>query len=222
MKPICTAVFAAALLGAGGGAQAAGIGLRAGTTGIGGDVAFSVLPTLSARIGYSAMSFDTTIDETDIDYDGDVKLSNLNLLLDFTPLGPVPFRITAGFIVNDNEVDLHARTRNGTLTINGVVYPVAQLASVTGTIKPGNRAAPYLGIGYGNVAGFGVNFYFDLGVMFQGTPEVRLSSTCNPPLTPAQCSRLASAVTAEQARLQGEVSSFKYYPVANIGVTIGF
>jgi hypothetical protein len=222
MKRIRTAAFAAALLGASAGAQAAGVGLRAGTTGIGADVAFGVLPTLSARIGYSGMSFDTTIDETQIEYDGDVKLSNLNLLLDFTPLGPVPFRITGGFIFNDNKIDLRARTRNGTLTINGVVYPVEQLATVTGTMKPGNRAAPYLGIGYGNVAGFGVNFYFDLGVMFQGTPEVRLSSTCNPPLTAAQCGRLAAAVTAEQARLQDEVSSFKYYPVANIGITIGF
>jgi hypothetical protein len=27
---------------------------------------------------------------------------------------------------------------------------------------------------------------------------------------------------AEQARLQNEISGFKYYPVANIGITIGF
>jgi hypothetical protein len=221
MKLTRASALAVALLSATA-AEAAGVGLRAGTTGFGGDIAFGVLPTLSARIGYSGMSFNHAIDETDIEYDGDFKLSNLNLLLDFTPLGPVPFRITGGFILNDNKVDLRARGNNGTLTIGGVPYPVDQLVSLTGTIKPGNRAAPYLGIGYGNVAGFGVNFYFDLGVMFQGTPEVRLSSTCNPPLTPVQCSRLEAAVAGEQARLQNEVSSFKYYPVANIGITIGF
>lgn len=213
-------VFAAAALGAAGAAQAAGVGVRAGTTGLGADIAFGLVPTLAARIGYSGLSYDRTIDATDIEYDGRLRLSNLNLLLDFSPLGP--FRITGGFIVNDNKVDVTGRPSNGTFTINGVTYPAAAVGSLGGTVKSGNRAAPYVGIGYGNVAGAGVNFYFDLGVMFQGTPEARLSATCGAGLSPAQCSQLQSNVAAEQARLQSDISAFKYYPVANIGVTIGF
>jgi hypothetical protein len=209
------------LLGATGSAQAAGIGVRAGTTGVGGDVAFGLLPTLSARIGYSGLSYSRDIDVTDIDYDGKLRLSNLNLLLDFSPL-PGPFRLTGGFIVNDNKVDVTGRATNGTYTINGVTYPAAAVGSLAGTVKSGNRAAPYLGVGYGNVAGFGVNFYFDLGIMFQGTPEARLSATCGAALSGAQCAQLQANVAAEQAKLQNEISGFKYYPVANIGVTIGF
>ena len=89
-------------------------------------------------------------------------------------------------------------------------------------MKSGNRAAPYLGIGYGNVAGFGVNFYFDLGVMFQGTPSASLSATCGSAVPASTCSQLQRDVAAEQTRLQDEISGFQYYPVANIGVTIGF
>ena len=208
-------------LGVAGAAHAAGVGLRAGTTGIGGDLGFSLMPTLSARIGYSGLSYNMTVDQTDVKYDTKLRLSNLNLLLDFSPL-PGPFRITGGFIINDNKADVTGEPTNGTYTINGVTYPAAAIGSLGGTVKAGNRAAPYLGIGYGNVAGAGVNFYFDLGVMFQGTPSASLSATCGSALPAAACSQLQRDVAAEQTKLQNEISGFKYYPVANIGITIGF
>lgn len=218
MKPC---VLVATMLTAAGAAQGAGVGVRAGTTGVGADLGFSLMPTLSARIGYSGLSYNTTVDQTDVKYDTKLRLSNLNLLLDFSPL-PGPFRVTGGFIFNDNKADVTGEPTNGTYTINGVTYPAAAIGSLGGTVKSGNRAAPYLGIGYGNVAGAGVNFYFDLGVMFQGTPSASLSATCGSALPTAACSQLQRDVAAEQTRLQNEISRFKYYPVANIGVTIGF
>lgn len=221
MKRLRASLLIAAALTVAGSAHAAGVGLRAGTTGVGGDVGFGLLPTLSARIGYSGLSFSRDVDVTDVDYDGDLKLSNLSALLDFSPL-PGPFRITAGFIFNDNKIDLSGRPRNGSYTLNGTTYAAADVGGLSGSLKSGNRAAPYLGVGYGNVAGFGVNFYFDLGVMFQGTPGASLSATCGAALTATQCAQLQSNVAAERTRLQNEISGFKYYPVANIGVTIGF
>ena len=212
---------AATALAAASGAQAAGVGVRAGTTGLGADVGFSLVPTLSARLGYSGLSYSRTVDVTDVDYDGRLRLSNLNLLLDFSPL-PGPFRITGGLIFNDNKVDVTGRPTGGTFTLNGNVYPAAAVGSLSGTVKSGNSAAPYLGIGYGNVAGLGVNFYFDLGVMFQGTPSASLAATCGAAVPASVCSQVQRDVAAEQARLQDQISGFKYYPVANIGVTIGF
>jgi hypothetical protein len=221
MKLSKACAIVALTIGAAGAAHAAGVGLRAGTTGLGADIGFGLLPTLSARVGYSGLSYNRTVDVTDIKYDGKLKLSNLNLLLDFSPL-PGPFRVTGGFIVNDNKVDLNGQSSNGTYTINGVTYPASAVGNLGGTVTAGNRAAPYLGIGYGNVAGLGINFYFDLGVMFQGTPNASLSATCGSALSTAQCSQLQANVVAEQNRLQNNISGFKYYPVANIGVTIGF
>jgi hypothetical protein len=212
---------AATALAAASGAQAAGVGVRAGTTGLGADVGFSLVPTLSARLGYSGLSYSRTVDVTDVEYDGRLRLSNLNLLLDFSPL-PGPVRITGGLIFNDNKVDVTGRPTGGTFTLNGNVYPAAAIGSLSGTVKSGNSAAPYLGIGYGNVAGLGVNFYFDLGVMFQGTPSASLAATCGAAVPASVCSQVQRDVAAEQARLQDQISGFKYYPVANIGVTIGF
>jgi hypothetical protein len=199
-------VFAAAVL-ASGAAHAAGVGVRVGTTGIGGDIAFGVAPTLSARVGYSAGSWSHTTSTSSASYDGKLKLSNLNGFLDFHPLGPA-FRLTGGVILNDNKYDATGR-------------PNGAPGSFNATVKSGKRAAPYLGVGWGNVAGMGVNFYADLGVMFMGSPKATLNADCSG-LSASQCATLQSQATAEQARLEDELKRFKAYPVLNIGLTIGF
>lgn len=200
--------------------EAAGIGVRAGTMGVGVDFGWSLAPTLSARIGYSGLSYKTTIEETDISYDTKLKLSNLNGFLDWSPLGP--FRITAGIIGNGSKADMTGTPAGGTFTINGVPYNAADVGTLSGSVEPGSSAAPYLGIGYGNVAGAGVNFYFDLGVIFQGAPTASLSASCGPAVPPAQCTQIRNDVAAEQQRLQEKLDKYKVFPVLNIGVTIGF
>jgi hypothetical protein len=216
--PIAFFLACIALLPAAG--HAAGIVVRGGTTGLGGDVGVEVVPTLNARIGYSALGFNRNFDSNNVRYDGKVKLSNLSGLLDWHPLGP--FRLTGGVIFNDNRVDVNGQpASNGTYTFNGNTYQSSD-ASVNGTVRAGRRAAPYLGVGYGNIAGAGVNFFFDLGVMFQGSPKVALNANCSPSLSAAQCSQLQSDTAEEARRLEDKFNRYKYFPVANIGITIGF
>ncbi|HZO03513.1 MAG TPA: hypothetical protein VFB93_20175 [Burkholderiales bacterium] len=191
----------------GGSAHAAGIGVRAGTTGLGADFGWAIAPTLGGRIGLSGMNFNTDVETDAVNYDAKVKLANLNLLLDWSPLGP--FRISAGFIANNNKVDL-----TGQSTVGGGPIPAG--STLNGTVKPEKDFAPYLGVGYGNVWTAGVNFYFDLGVMFQGSPEVTLN--CSGP----GCAAAASQIEAERQRIQDKLDKYKYFPVLNIGITIGF
>jgi len=200
--------------------HAAGIGMRAGTTGVGGDIGWDVAPTLSARVGYSALQFNKSIDSSDVHYDGKVKLSNLSGLLDWGILGPM--RLTGGVILNDNRYDVNGQPTNGTFTLNGNTYQASQVGSVNGTVKSGHPVAPYLGIGYGNVSGKGVNFYFDLGVMYMGSPKATLNASCGPGLSAANCTQLQNDTAEEQRRLEDKLSRYKYFPVANIGITIGF
>ena len=199
-------VFAlAALLLAAGPAHAFGIGVRAGTTGIGADLAWDIAPTLSARVGYSALKWSHDVETSAVDYDGRLELGNLNTLIDFHPLGPV-FRISGGLIFNDNKYDLRSKEFGGALR---------------GTVEAGKSAAPYLGIGWGTVAGAGVNFYADLGIMFMGSPKARLSVDCTG-VSASACSQAQSQAAAEQARLEDELKHLKYFPVLNLGLTIGF
>jgi hypothetical protein len=199
---------------------AAGIGVRAGTTGVGIDVGWSVVPTLNARIGYSGLGFNTSVNTNDVDYDGKVRLSNLSGLLDWSPLGP--FRITAGIVGADNKVDIKGTPAGSTYTINGNTYQASDVGNLSGTVKVGNGVTPYLGFGYGNVAGAGVNFYFDIGVMIQGSPKTSLTANCGVALSPAQCAQLQDDVEVERLKVQDKLNKYKLYPVASIGITIGF
>jgi hypothetical protein len=200
-------ILVAVLAAAAGAAQAGGVGIRAGTTGVGADLGWDIAPTLGGRVGISAMNVNTDFDTSSANYDAKVKLANLNLFLDWSPLGP--FRITGGFIANDNKIDLTGRPTSG----------VAAGTTLTGQVTPERSFAPYLGVGYGNVWTKGINFYFDLGVMFQGSPQVS-SLTCQG--NAAQCAAAQPQIEAERQRVQDELNRFKYYPVANIGLTIGW
>jgi hypothetical protein len=198
----------AAALAACGTAQAAGIGVRAGTTGLGADVAFNVAPTFDARVGYSAGSWGYDTSTNGASYSGDVKLSNLNAFVDWRPLIASFFRVTGGVVFNKNKYEATG-------------HPAGGIGSFDATVESGKSAAPYLGIGYGAVAGAGVNFYADLGVMFMGEPKATLTANCAG-ISGAQCTSLNNQVTAEQQRLQDELKRFRYYPVLNLGITIGF
>lgn len=200
-------LFFSAALAACGAAQAAGIGVRAGTTGIGADVAWDLVPTISARVGYSALKWGYDVNTSNASYNGDVRLSNLSGLLDFHPLGPA-FRLTGGVILNDNKYRATGRP-------NGIA------GSFDATVKPAHRAAPYLGIGWGNVSGTGVNFYADLGVMLMGSPKASINANCSG-LSPAQCSAVQSEAARQQAELEDKLKGFRAYPVLNLGLTIGF
>jgi hypothetical protein len=195
-------------------AQAAGVGVRAGSTGVGGDIGFNVAPTLDARVGYSYLRYKTHYN-SDINYDAKLQLSNLNGLLDWSPF-PGGFRVSGGLIANQNKVDLHST--GGSFTVNGNSYASGD---VNGTVKSGRSIAPYLGIGYGNVARAGVNFYFDLGIMFMGSPKASLSASCGS-LNATQCAQLRSDLDEERAKIENDLKKYKYFPVANIGITIGF
>jgi hypothetical protein len=207
MRMVLGAVLAAAAASA----QAGGVGLRAGTTGVGADYGFDIAPTLGGRLGISGMNFNTHVDTSDVRYDAKAKVLTGSLLLDWSPLGP--FRISGGFMPNNNKVDLTGQPSGGG------TFPAG--SSLTGQVKPDKSFAPYLGVGYGNVWTKGVNFYFDLGVMFQGSPQVTLSLDCGS-ANPAQCATAQSRLEEERQRVQDKVDKYKYYPVANIGLTIGW
>jgi hypothetical protein len=213
-------VVLAFLLALSAGAHAAGVGIRAGTTGLGADFGWDLAPTLSARIGYSAANWAHDVDAGNVRYDGKLKLSNLSGLLDFAPAGP--FRLTGGLFYGHNRYDVNGQPTGGTFTLNGTSYSAADVGSLSGTVKPGRDLAPYFGIGYGNVAGAGVNFYADLGIVFQGKPQASLTATCGPSLNASACAQLQNDTAAEQARLEDKLRRFQYYPVLNVGVTIGF
>ncbi|MGH8745417.1 MAG: hypothetical protein ACREUK_02880 [Burkholderiales bacterium] len=108
-------------------------------------------------------------------------------------------------------LDLGAAFNGSIYTMNGTSYRASELASMSGMVDPGNRIAPYLGIGYRDAAGAGMNFYFDLGVIYHGSLNASLFAGCGGLMSASQC-----------GQFQADVTPYKYYPVGRIGVSFGF
>lgn len=199
-----------------------GIYAKGGTMGLGGGIGYGITETISGRLGYTTYDYDLDIETDDVDYDATIKLGGGEAMLDWHPFSG-SFRLTGGVIFSRNKVDVDAKA-NKPVRINGVTYQASQLGSLTGEAEF-KSTVPYLGIGWGNVAGKNGNFHFvaDIGVLFQGEPDVTLHGSCTPAFqSNPNCQVLLNNVAQEEKELEDEVSDYKVWPVLNIGVAYRF
>jgi hypothetical protein len=208
-------------------APSVALDVRAGTTGYGFDVDVGLLSRLNARVGYSTFSFDRKINQTDVTYDGKLKISDVSALLDWYAFGG-GFHLTAGGVGGGGlTVDATGvPNAHGTYTINGQTYTGNEVGSLAGRLKFGNSLSPYVGLGWGNPVGakHHLHVLFDIGAIYGGTPNVSLSATCGSaaPTGSPTCTQLQSDVQVERQRLQNDVTLVKWYPVLNLGLAYRF
>ena len=197
-----------------------GVLLKAGTLGVGVDVSKGISETLAVRLQANALNYNRDITKSDVDYDADIKLKSAGLLLDWHPFSGT-FRVSAGAYWNGNELSATGQPSGGTYVINGVTYNSSDIGSLDGKIDF-KSVAPYLGIGFGSApkAGRGMTLSFDLGVLYQGEPNVGLTVVCGPSVP--NCNTLQSDVAAEQESLQHDLKDFKFYPIASFGIGYRF
>lgn len=199
------------------------IGLRAGTLGLGAELSFAISQRVALRLGADTYSPKTvTITQQDIDYDAKAKLRSGSLLVDWFPFAN-NFRISLGAMVNQNKVTATGKPTGGSFTLDGQTFNAADVGTLDAEVTF-KKTVPYFGIGYGRPINGGLSFISDLGVMFQGTPKSTLTASCGGAAPPgsANCDQIRSAVAAEQATLDDNLSKFKYYPVFSIGLAYTF
>lgn len=191
---------------------------KAGTLGLGLEGTGQINPQVNGRLGVNAFQYEFDGEESEIEYDFDVELLNFAALLDWFPFGGSGFRLTGGVIVNENSLDAEAKS-SSTFTIGDTTFNAAQVGTLTGNVDF-NPAGPYLGIGWGNP--FGKNkrwsFALDLGVFYQGEPDVNLNTTG---LLSSNAAFQADLAREEQ-NLEDELAIFKFYPVLAVGITYRF
>lgn len=201
-----------------------GAAVRAGTYGLGVDFDIGLTETLNLRLGYNTLNYDRTIEDTDVRYDGELKINSPSAILDWHAFGG-GFRFSVGAVGTSRKIEVNGTPAAGTtVTINDVEYTASQLGSLTGTVKLGDSVAPYIGIGWGNTvdASERVTFLVDIGVINTGSPKVDLTASCGPALGSSGCATLQQNVAAEEATLENEVDAYKWYPVIAIGVAVRF
>ncbi len=185
-------------------------GVRAGTLGLGIEATWRPVPYLDLRGGLNRFSFDDDGSEAGINYDGEFDLdtwyATLNLRAPMTP-----FRLTAGYFSNNNEVNLASRD-GSTIEIGGVVYPVEQVGTLSGAVTF-DSGAPYAGVGMDFRIFDTVGLSLDFGVLFQGEPAVGLSASGPIASEPA----FQENLEAERQELEAELEDYDLYPVAMLG-----
>ena len=185
-----------------------------GTTGLEAGVSQQLSSSLSARVDFNWLRVSRSFTTSDIDYDARIKASNLGLYLDGFVAGGL--RVSAGALVGQRKIHGTARSVGNTITLNGIVYPVAP-ADTLDFDADFPSVTPYLGIGWGHRGDSpGLHLYADAGVAW-GRPDVRLS-----PSASLAAKVNPSDLAAEQASAQDKANGLRAYPVVKLGVAYTF
>jgi hypothetical protein len=197
--------------------------LDAGTTGVGAHVVVPMETYLNGRFGINYLKHDFDKRSGLVDYQLKGKLETFDVLFDWYPRDGSAFHLTGGAIYNGTKFDAHAQSDSlGKFTLNGHTYTAADVGLLDGRVDF-RKAAPYLGIGWGNPLANNSRWQFsgDLGAYYQGSANVQLASIgCATSQT--VCKALVTDVAAERLNLQRDVSTYKFYPVLRASLSYRF
>jgi len=197
-----------------------GASLSATTTGFELELATPLHEKLLVRGGISFFpyNFDETINvrkvndlnlptTTPIDMDGEIRLLNGKVLLDFYPSEQTAFSLSAGLYFGKKNL-----VRIEGLSNENVYWGENELISENGRVKAyieTNNIKPYIGIGFGNaVPQKRVGFRFELGAMFHGTPTLYNSE-----------GKKLSNVNINDTDVIKTINKIKVYPVVAFRLT---
>lgn len=169
-----------------------GVGLGVGTNGISVEAATPLTRFVSVRAGVHFMpniKYSTDVDATyyvndqehytDVDVDCGIGRTQGSLIFNIYPLPHGSFFVAAGAYFGGSKlIKLHGHSselegyQNAGIEVGDYKIPVDSKGNVRGGLKV-NGFRPYLGLGWGRaIPRRLLNFNFELGVQFEGTPKV--------------------------------------------------
>ena len=209
-----------------------GVGVKASTLGIGGEVAVAVTHRSNVRFGFNAFSYGHTFNKDGATYAGNLDLRSAQATYDVFLLRWL--HVSPGVLLyNANKVSANVSVPGGqTFTLSNTSYVSDAADPIAGTGKlTVYKAAPMVLIGIGNLVPRSRHFStsFEIGAAYQGPPRVALNltgSACDS--TGLFCRSISSDPTiqsnivAQQAKLNKSASPYKFYPVLSFGVGYKF
>jgi len=194
-----------------------GVGVKAGTLGLGLEGRWSPVPFLDVRVGANGYDYDTDGSEAGIDYDGTLELDSYYATGNIKfPLSPM--RLTGGVFANNNEIALTSKDTGGQdIELGGVPFPADVVGTLTGRTYF-EDIAPYVGVGFDFEILGKVGLNFDLGLLWQGEPNVDLTADG----TGAGLLPFQAALELERQELEDDLSDYKAYPVLSVAFIYNF
>lgn len=179
-----------------------------GTMGIGAEGSVQLNQSFSVRAGGNMFNYTysyTTSDDEDFDIDADLSLSNLTAIIDWHPFQNGA-RVSGGIVYNQNTVNSVLIPKQSH-TVGGDVYSPEDLGNVHADFRFPDFA-PYLALGYGNpFSGRRFGFNVDLGIVFQGEPNVDMNAD-----------GLLAPSASQAAIIEDNVGWASLYPAITVGM----
>ncbi|MCI0433219.1 MAG: hypothetical protein L0271_06170 [Gemmatimonadetes bacterium] len=189
---------------------------HAGTLGVGGDVSIGLGRQLAVRAGANVQPWEPSREYSGVDFTLELPSPTYTGMVDWHPGGSV-FRISGGAVHFGSSTEVTA-VPVAPVEIGNTTYQPSQVGTLSGRLET-REIAPYVGLGFGKAPGrSGVGLALDLGVAWQGEPEVTLAS--NGPLAsdPAFMQELAR----EEQNIEEDAKAIRFYPVLSLGLVIAF
>lgn len=197
-----------------------GVTAKVGTLGYGIEGTTGLAENVNLRFGYNGLSgdlfrdYDYEMNGTTATFSAKASLETFSLLADWHAFGAA-FRFTGGLMYNNNKFEGSAPLGYYNIGSGTTTYHVGLDTTVEGS----RNVAPYFGVGWGNGVSKDKHWILsaDLGVLFQGSPNVTLIPTGSGAalVTPAD-------IAIEESNLEDELNTYRFYPVASIGATYHF
>ena len=203
---LCAAVIALAATGTAVADNNFGVGVKAGTLGIGVEGTWRPLPYLDFRVGANQFDYTDNGLYGGVNYDAEINLDNYYVTGNFRfPLSP--FRLTGGLYSNGNEFN----------AVSGDPYPADAVGTLTASAAF-DSTSPYFGVGFDFTVFGKVGMNLDFGVLWQGSPQLSMATDgllAGDPIFEA-------SLDAERAELEDELSDYKAWPVVSLGFVFNF
>jgi hypothetical protein len=212
-----------------------GVGVKASTLGVGGEIAVRVTRRSNVRAGFNMISYNRGFNKDGIAYAGQLSFKTFEAHYDIFPFAK-SFHVSPGVLVYaGNPITATASVPgNQMFSLGGMTYYSGPINPITGGGKIDfNRAAPTITIGAGNLVPRNRSKHFsvpfEVGVALQGSPKATLvlaGNACDSPgmncVSAATNSGIQSNILSEQTKINSSMSFFKAYPIISVGVGYRF
>src|SRR5688572_30050276 len=155
-------------------AQGFGAGVRAGTFGLGAEIAIGLGSHLAIRGGAGLLPFEYNSEFDGVAFSIKPPEQTSNIGIDLFPSAGGAFRLSVGAMFRSDILltgDLTQPVEVGNRT-----FTPQEIGTLHGTIKS-SSVAPYATLGFGRHQARGLGFFFEVGAGMMGEPDVILTNT---------------------------------------------